>query len=642
MKEKRAPGNLLPFLLILVLISGLVPMSAMAEEMPAYTIMVYMCGTDLESEEGSATDDILEMLSAGLTPDGPVQVVIETGGTKEWYLEEVDADKNERWLVRGDTLVLADEQDRQNMGDAGTLQSFLEFGIMNFPAQQYALILWDHGGGATSGVCFDEYTDDYLTMSEIHEALERANAAVGGFPLRFVGFDACLMATIEMANHLKDYASYMIASEELEPGSGWDYATWLWYLEQDPFMDTETLGSIIVDSFVETNLENDPYDYVTLSMLDLSKIDAVTSELENIGAGLSEALESGELRAISRKRQNMRSFGDFTEDNTSDMVDLYHFAQVFADLSGVDIGAFESALDEAVVYSRYSDNLDHVGGISILLPLETRESFQEYSDAYDEEKMYPCYTDFITGYTEMMNGGNYVFTQSAPEQITMDQQEQDDSLNLPEGYNEDGVFAYSMALSAEDMENLAYVEGNLMLDVSEKDFESYIDLGYLQDAQIDWDNGVVYSMFDGSWPILEGQFVCITDQSVTEKVRRSLIDVTVNGEEKYLLVIFDEAHPQGEVIGYTQGYNEAGLPVRGYEKLKAGDIIVPMYDMLYWDEQDNEQYESFEGEPITVTEEPLAFGYEDLAGGDLEYVYSFCLNDIFGDYQFSDFILFTL
>ena len=642
MKEKRAPGNLLPFLLILVLISGLVPMSAMAEEMPAYTIMVYMCGTDLESEEGSATDDILEMLSAGLTPDGPVQVVIETGGTKEWYLEEVDADKNERWLVRGDTLVLADEQDRQNMGDAGTLQSFLEFGIMNFPAQQYALILWDHGGGATSGVCFDEYTDDYLTMSEIHEALERANAAVGGFPLRFVGFDACLMATIEMANHLKDYASYMIASEELEPGSGWDYATWLWYLEQDPFMDTETLGSIIVDSFVETNLENDPYDYVTLSMLDLSKIDAVTSELENIGAGLSEALESGELRAISRKRQNMRSFGDFTEDNTSDMVDLYHFAQVFADLSGVDIGAFESALDEAVVYSRYSDNLDHVGGISILLPLETRESFQEYSDAYDEEEMYPCYTDFITGYTEMMNGGNYVFTQSAPEQITMDQQEQDDSLNIPEGYDEDGVFAYSMTLSAEDMENLAYVEGNLMLDVSEEDFESYIDLGYLQDAQIDWDNGVVYSMFDGSWPILEGQFVCITDQSVTEKVCRSLIDVTVNGEEKYLLVIFDEAHPQGEVIGYTQGYNEAGLPVRGYEKLKAGDIIVPMYDMLYWDEQDNEQYESFEGEPITVTEEPLAFGYEDLAGGDLEYVYSFCLNDIFGDYQFSDFIRFTL
>lgn len=642
MKEKRAPGNLLPFLLILVLISGLVPMSAMAEEMPAYTIMVYMCGTDLESEEGSATDDILEMLSAGLTPDGPVQVVIETGGTKEWYLEEVDADKNERWLVRGDTLVLADEQDRQNMGDAGTLQSFLEFGIMNFPAQQYALILWDHGGGATSGVCFDEYTDDYLTMSEIHEALERANAAVGGFPLRFVGFDACLMATIEMANHLKDYASYMIASEELEPGSGWDYATWLWYLEQDPFMDTETLGSIIVDSFVETNLENDPYDYVTLSMLDLSKIDGVTSELESIGAGLSEALESGELRTISRKRQNMRSFGDFSEDNTSDMVDLYHFAQVFADLSGVDISAFESALDEAVVYSRYSDNLDHVSGISILLPLETRESFQEYSDAYDEEAMYPCYTDFITGYTEMMNGGNYVFTQSAPEQIIMDQQEQNDSLNIPEGYDEDGVFAYSMTLSAEDMENLAYVEGNLMLDVSEEDFESYIDLGYLQDAQIDWDNGVVYSMFDGSWPILEGQFVCITDQSVTEKVRRSLIDVTVNGEEKYLLVIFDEAHPQGEVIGYTQGYNEAGLPVRGYEKLKAGDIIVPMYDMLYWDEQDNEQYESFEGEPITVTEEPLAFGYEDLAGGDLEYVYSFCLNDIFGDYQFSDFIRFTL
>jgi hypothetical protein len=167
-------------------------------------------------------------------------------------------------------------------------------------------------------------------------------------------------------------------------------------------------------------------------------------------------------------------------------------------------------------------------------------------------------------------------------------------------------------------------------------------LGYLQNAEVDWENGVVYSMFDGSWPMLEGQLVCMTDQIITEKTRRSIIDVTVNGEESYLLVIFDEKRPNGEVVGYTEGYNENGLPVRGYEKLKAGDVIVPQYQLITWDEKDNEQSETFEGDPITVKDQPLQFGYEDLNGSDTSFVYAFCLNDIFGEYEFSDFVSFDM
>jgi hypothetical protein len=254
--------------------------------------------------------------------------------------------------------------------------------------------------------------------------------------------------------------------------------------------------------------------------------------------------------------------------------------------------------------------------------------------------MYPYYTDFITGYTQMLKGGDYVFTATAtaPQQINGSEE----AALVPEGYDNENIYAYSLTLSKEDMENLSYVEGNLMMDVSEGDDEAYIDLGYLQNAEVDWENGVVYSMFDGSWPMLEGQLVCMTDQIITEKTRRSIIDVTVNGEECYLLVIFDEKRPNGEVVGYTEGYNENGLPVRGYEKLKAGDVIVPLYQLITWDEEDNEQSETFEGDPITVTDQPLQFGYEDLNGSDSSYVYAFCLNDIFGDYEFSDFISFDM
>ncbi len=626
-----------------VLMIPLFPAAAYSQGAPSFTIMVYLCGTDLESEDGSGTSDMEEMMCAGLEADGPVKVLIETGGTKTWKLDGIDSNTNQRWLVDGEELQLVDEQDQSSMGDEETLQSFLTYGVTNFPADRYGLILWDHGGGSASGVCFDELTDDNLTISEISSALEGAAGLMDGGKFSFVGFDACLMATFEMANYLSNYADYMIASEELEPGAGWDYVTWLSALAKDPAMDMETLGNTIVDSFVDTNLEYDPDDYATLSMLDLGKMDDVTRKMENIGAGLSQALESGKLRTISRQRQNMRTFGNFDGDNTSDMVDILQFAKVFSELSNVDTSGFESALDDVVVYSRYSDNLDNVSGMSVLVPFATRKEFPSYGPDYDFRQMYPCFTDFITGYTQMLNGGDYVFTaaSAAPQKIAA-QGEAEEAMPVPEGYDDESVYAYSLTLSEEDMENLSYVEGNLMMDVSEGDNEAYIDLGYLQNAEIDWENGMVYSMFDGSWPMLEEQLVCMTDQIVTEKTRRSMIDVTVNGEECYLLVIFDEKRPGGEVVGYTQGYYENGLPVRGYEKLKAGDVIVPLYQLITWDQRDNEQSETFEGDPITYLGQPLQFGYEDLNGSDSSYVYAFCLNDIFGEYEFSDFISFDM
>lgn len=488
-----------------VLMIPLFPAAAYSQGAPSFTIMVYLCGTDLESKDGSGTSDMEEMMCAGLEADGPVKVLIETGGTKTWKLDGIDSNTNQRWLVDGEELQLVDEQDQSSMGDEETLQSFLMYGVTNFPADRYGLILWDHGGGSASGVCFDELTDDNLTISEISSALEGAAGLMDGGKFSFVGFDACLMATFEMANYLSNYADYMIASEELEPGAGWDYVTWLSALAKDPAMDMETLGNTIVDSFVDTNLEYDPDDYATLSMLDLGKMDDVTRKMENIGAGLSQALESGKLRTISRQRQNMRTFGNFDGDNTSDMVDILQFAKVFSELSNVDTSGFESALDDVVVYSRYSDNLDNVSGMSVLVPFATRKEFPSYGPDYDFRQMYPCFTDFITGYTQMLNGGDYVFTaaSAAPQKIAV-QGEAEEAMPVPEGYDDESVYAYSLTLSEEDMENLSYVEGNLMMDVSEGDNEAYIDLGYLQNAEIDWENGMVYSMFDGSWPMLEG------------------------------------------------------------------------------------------------------------------------------------------
>ena len=112
------------------------------------------------------------------------------------------------------------------MGDPGTLAEFLGFCRDNFPARHQAVILWDHGGGSAGGLVMDEqFSNDRLSLGELRDAFDRvfdANAKTP--PLDIVGFDCCLMATVDTAAAMQGFARYMVASEETEPGCGWNYA----------------------------------------------------------------------------------------------------------------------------------------------------------------------------------------------------------------------------------------------------------------------------------------------------------------------------------------------------------------------------------------------------------------------------------
>lgn len=634
--------------LVCLLMLALPPAAADGEE--TFTLMIYMCGTNLETESGGATSDLMEMTKAGLTDADSLTVVIETGGTKEWWVEGIDPKRSERWALVGEDMYRISDEPRRNMGDAKTLENFIMFSVESFPADRYGLILWNHGGGSASGVCFDENTGDYLTAEEIHAALQAGRQETDAFRLSFIGFDACLMASFEMANYVRDFADYMIASEELMPAGGFDYEALLGALQANPGIDIPALGHIAADSFVQAGLDIDRDDYMTLSVLDLSKMGTLTHALEAMGEDLALALQDGKLGAISRGRQNMRSFGDYNS-TASDMVDLLYLAQTYAEISGEDISALVRALDEVVICNRYTENnLDNISGMSILAPLKTLDQYGTYKNAYDPLGLFPRYTAFVDGFAGRMLGGSYVFAKATP-QVSPGRNMpaspgDDDDVS---GWNgtgaapeEEGFLTFSLTLTDEDMENLVYVEGSLMIDVSNGDSEKYVDLGYLRHALIDWENDTVYSLFDGAWPTLSGQAVHMIDQIVTEKTRRSLIDAKVNGRDVFLLALFDEDRPGGEVIGYTEGYTADGAPIRGYQKLTPGDVIRPRYYLYAYDENGKETVRPFLGEPIVYEGGALPFGYESLAGGDTDFVYCFRLNDIFGGYTLSDFIFFTM
>nr|MBP7402742.1 peptidase C11 [Clostridia bacterium] len=198
------------------------------------TLMVYMCGTDLESESGMATADLNEMLYADVGDH--VNIIVETGGTTRWRNSVIRSDTNQRYRVTDTGLEpLEEDLGRRVMTDPDTLRDFVSYCAERYPANRYALIFWDHGGGTLGGYGYDQVFpgEGAMSIGEIDGALESA-----GVTFDFVGFDACLMATLETAYMMNYHADYLIASEETEPGIGWYYTDWITALSADPSMPT--------------------------------------------------------------------------------------------------------------------------------------------------------------------------------------------------------------------------------------------------------------------------------------------------------------------------------------------------------------------------------------------------------------------
>ena len=241
--------NVISLLLALVM---LVSLTACGGDTPAsdetdaadgtWAVYWYLCGSDLESGGGFATSDLSELMEVELPEE--VNVVIQTGGSSVWQNDLVDAEKLQRWVYSSEGLSLVDEQPSASMGAEDTLEDFLRFAKENYPAQRTAVVFWNHGGGSVSGASFDELYDyDSLTLDEMYEAFTNVwTPSADRQPLELVGFDTCLMATVDVANTFSDIAHYLVASEETEPANGWYYSQWVGALAQKPTMDGAALG----------------------------------------------------------------------------------------------------------------------------------------------------------------------------------------------------------------------------------------------------------------------------------------------------------------------------------------------------------------------------------------------------------------
>jgi len=353
------------------------------------TVFVYMNGSDLESEDGEATEDLCEMLAANISSQ--VNVLVETIGTKSWSKRlGIASDHTQRYKAEAGNLVLVDDSLGQlDCTSPDTLADFISWGAENYPANRYILIFWNHGAGPVYGFGYDEHQseDSVLTIDEIQTAIRQS-----GIYFDIIGMDSCIMSSLELCCAMYNYCDYMILSEDFESGYGWSYTGWLNALSENTSISSEKLGKIIVDDMIADNEENGE-GASTLALIDESYMKVLYTAWADFAYANEPALlgenYSMHVRGGRRTHPVLREKGLFDflfdEDGDYSMSDYYitDIMAVAQNIESKETEALAAAVNLSICYFNCTDDEVGMTGLSVTLP---------YGDSEFYGYLYPVFT----------------------------------------------------------------------------------------------------------------------------------------------------------------------------------------------------------------------------------------------------------
>lgn len=363
-----------------------------------WTFMIYLDGDcDLESD---AIIDFLEMAEVGSNTD--VNIVVQFDRIDGWNSQYGNWTTCKRFYVT-DQMIPTPENALEdlgeaNMGDPSTLSNFIDWSINNFPATNYALVLWNHGGGWRSrkraleqalikaetktekdeikrrireikkekpspfykAVCYDDTNGgDSLNTKEVQYALNSASGIID-----LIGFDACLMSMIEVAYEIRDTGvNIMVGSEEYEPAWGWPYQAILADMQTNPAMTPSELSISIVDRYYES-YSND----FTLSAININQIDS----LANVVSCLAE-----------------------------DMQIYWHTNEELIQDSALMV---MEEIEKSVIHERHGSFWPEARGLAIYFPANQWQFDIEYNETVIDFASDTLWDDFLSSYYQEMTG----------------------------------------------------------------------------------------------------------------------------------------------------------------------------------------------------------------------------------------------
>lgn len=359
-----------------------------------WAIYWYVCGSDLETRFGAASNDIVEAANADYADE--VTMVLQTGGSNRW--DELAGDGGtsikispkhlERYLFNSkDTLTRIQRLKQGNMGHPQTLSDFLKFCLKNYPADHKVLIIWDHGGGSAGDLANDQnFNMRGLKLADLRKALADAfGPAPKQPPLDIIGFDACLMATLDVGMHVHKYARYMVASEETEPGVGWNYSEMISQLSAKTSMPATDFGKIICDTYLKGCIDAKEDDYdpsleATLSVVDLAEIPRMKFAWNILGMEAVNNYIDQEadtfLTQLGRAADRSEKFLNSKTDGYSNMLDMGSFVKKMEKQLPETSKEVYDQLQKTVVYRVSGTQHSEATGLSCYYPFDGGRTFK--------------------------------------------------------------------------------------------------------------------------------------------------------------------------------------------------------------------------------------------------------------------------
>ena len=645
------------------------------------TIMVYMCGADLESRSAMATKDIQEMLSSSFGDN--INLVIYTGGASKWQNNVVSSSTNQIFQVKNGRLnLLQDNLGNKVMTKPDTLSDFIKWTSDKFPANRNILIFWNHGGGSTGGYGYDERfpTAGSMSLAGINQALKD-----GGVYFDFVGFDTCLMATVENALVVSNYADYLVASEETEPGVGWYYTDWLNALGKDTSMETIQIGKNIIDSYTAECARTCPGQKTTLSLIDLCELSqTVPKELADFSKDTSDLIAGNDFQVVSNARSNTR---EFATSSRIDQVDLVDFAIRMDTTQAKELA---DTLKGAIKYNRTSSNMTNAYGLSIYFPYQRSSKVDAMVDTYEDIGMDEDYAKCIQSFASMEVAGQVasggtgnpmqsIFggmqgpssgqgassTELVAQLLTTFMSSDFSSISGLASSNTSflgkslDIEKASEYIASHSFDNAALMwttneEGDEVIKLSDEqwamvqdlrlnvfydDGEGYVNLGL--DSVMDFDDeGNLKSQNDRTWPAIDGQIVAFYTIDVmgdeNDYCTTARVPCFLNGKRCNLILVFDSEHENGYVAGATFDYvdKETETIAKNLTEIVPGDKIDFVCDYYTYDRQFKDSY--YLGETMTVTKDMSEMVIQNLPVGDGPELVTYRFTDIYGQNYWTD------
>lgn len=600
-----------------------------------YTLLIYMNGSNLESKNKLASADIEEMKSS-FKPDSlnRFTILLLMGGTQTWHTQETLCVP-----ISNDSITYATVTDKgiqkirtvedTGIGTPETLTEFINFAKSSYPAKDYGLIFWNHGAGSVSGFGYDELHPDNtsLTVKEMQQGLKSAYA-LHPQKFSFIGFDACLMASIETASAIAPFADYMIASQELEPGEGWNYRSIIPLLQNASDTTSEILYKGMVDSYIEY-YKNEEAKSVTLSALRLNRINDLSNVFSQFFQQKHEQLvdksgtiQSDSYQAISNARANTKSFGmpSFTFYGT-DMVDVLDLCKNNADSCNQTLlETLHATLSETVIHNRVTNILanENACGLSVYFP------YYNIHTANHLESYYQCgfnneYLDFVRSFTNELLSGN-----KGKGSITFDDMDATELLPTDIILNTRKIYATVLAETT-DKKWISYgLDGD---GVSLNEQGKIIKVNSRKEETEKWDK---------RWISIGGKIVSAYMTFSGKDALNYTVPVYLNGELSDLIITYDQQNPSGKVQGARRILNEY-IPDKGITPIKKNDKIVFLSKEFDCENNSETTYTATDS-IVALKKKHLKVNLTKVPKGI--YKYGYCLIDLYGNKHYTGFELY--